>query len=155
MHKSTFWWEIFQNFIYALILETFYCRFINNTFFLCDRAESELIEFISNLKKKHLTITFKFTYLKININILYTKIFNNQNGVLCTTIYKKLKLSMLLSCHHDFLHNDSAHPKSLKESYVRIKGIWNIRYLKNFKDAFLNGAISLNFWTIISKEQCM
>ena len=70
-----------------------------------------------------------------------TKIYKNQNGILCTTIYRKP------NDRHNFLHYDSAHPKSLKDSIpfsgaLRIKRICSetskvIRHFKDLKGAFI------------------
>ena len=77
---------------------------------------------IGDLSKKRPTIKFDFAYSKISIVFLDMKLYKNQNGMLCTTIYRKsIDWSNFLSCA-------SAHQKSLKGSItfsqvLRIKRI--------------------------------
>ena len=86
---------------YLRNFSTFYCRFIDDTFFLCNGTESEL---------KNPTMKFEFTYSRTSITFLDAKVFKNKNGTLCTTIHRKP--SGRLNC----LHYKSAHPKALKDS---------------------------------------
>ena len=119
----------------------FYCRFIHDVFFLWNGTESELIKFIPHLNQKHPTIKFEFTYFRTRITFLDTKVCKNENGTLCTTIYRKP------SDRRNILHYKSLHPKSLKDSIpysqaLRIKRICSetsevIMYLKDLKDAFI------------------
>ena len=70
-----------------------------------------------------------------------TKIYKNQNEILCTTICRKPNVRC------NFLQHDSAHPKFLKNSItfsqaLRIKRIYTeaseiVRYFKDLKDAFI------------------
>ena len=82
--------ETWKNFTYTLIWETFQ-HFavdlgIENIFTLWNRTESELISFKGNFLKKEPTVKFALTYSKTKIIFLDTKIYKNQNGMLCTTI---------------------------------------------------------------------
>ena len=74
---------------YLRFFSTFYCRFIDKIFFLWNGIESELIKFIDNLNQKHLRIKFEFTYCGTSITFLDTRVYKNENGTLCTTIYGK------------------------------------------------------------------
>ena len=122
---------------------TFYCRFIDDIFFLWNGTESELIKFTDNLKQNHPTIKFEFTSSKISIIFLDTKVYKNENGRLCTTIYRKA------SDRHNFWHYKSAYPEALKDSipysqFLSIKQICSetsevIKNLKDLKDAFIKG----------------
>ena len=119
--------------------------------------ELELNEFIGNVNKKDPAIKFEFTYSKTSITFLDTNVFKNQNGILCTTIYRKPN-----DCRN-FLHYGSAHHKSLKDSTsfgqaLCIKQICFetselIKHFKDLKDSFIKKTISLVFCTIISREQ--
>ena len=129
---------------------TFYCRFIDDIFFLWNGTESELIQFIDNLNQKHPTIKFEFTYSRTSITFLDTKAYINENGTLCTTIYGKPSHS------RNFLHYKSMDPKVLKDSLpyseaLRIKQISSktsgiIKHLKDLTDAFIKkGVTNLKF----------
>ena len=125
----------------------FYCRFIDDMFFLWDRTESELIKFIHNLNQKHPTIKFEFDYYRTSVTLLDTKVYKNENRTLCATIYRKP------SDHRNFLHYNLAHPKALKDSIpysqaLRIKRISFeasevIKDLKDLEDAFIKKALSI------------
>ena len=64
----------------------FYCRFIDDIFFLWNGTESELIKFIHGLNQKHPTIKLEFTTI---VTFLDTKVCKNENRTLCTNISKK------------------------------------------------------------------
>ena len=83
---------------------------MDDIFFWWNGTESELIKVIDNLTQKHPTIKFEFTYSRTSITFLDTKVYKNENGTLCTTIYRKA------SDRRNFLHYKSAHPKALKDS---------------------------------------
>ena len=120
---------------------TFYCRFIDDLFFLFTWSESKLIKFLVNLNKKHHTIKFEFPYSKTSIIFLNTKVYKNENGTLCTTIYGKP------SDRRNFVHYKSAHPKALKDSIPYSQGLHikrtcsetpnSIKHLKD-RNPFLN-----------------
>ena len=97
---------------YLRNFSTFYCRLIDNIFFLWNGTKSELIKFIDNLNQKHPTIKFKFTYSRTSITFLDNKAYKNKNGTLCTTTYRKP------SGRRNFLHYKSALPKALKDSIL-------------------------------------
>ena len=107
---------------YANICMGKFERFIDDIFFLWNGTESELIKFIDNLNQKHPTIKFEFTYSRTSITYLDNKVYKNENGTLCGTIYRKP------SYRRNSLHYKSAHPKALKDSIsysqaLRIKQI--------------------------------
>lgn len=76
--------------------------------FLWKEMESELSEFIGNLNKKRPIIKVEITYSKASITFFNARIFGNQNGIVCTTIYRKP------NDRSKFLHYDSAHSKPFK-----------------------------------------
>ena len=89
---------------------TFYCWFIDDIFFLCNGTESELTKFTHNLNQKHPTIKFELTYSGTTITFSDIKVYKNENGTLCTTIYGKP------NDQRNFLHYKSVQPKALKGS---------------------------------------
>ena len=125
---------------YLRNFSTLYCRFIDDIFFLWNGTECELMKFIHNLNQNHSTIKFEFTYSRTSITFLDTKVYKNENGTLCTTIYRKP------SDRRNFLNYKLEHLKALKNSIpysqaLRIKRICSktsevIKGLKDNKDAF-------------------
>ena len=125
---------------YLRNFSTLYCRFIDDIFFLWNGTECELMKFIHNLNQNHSTIKFEFTYSRTSITFLDTKVYKNENGTLCTTIYRKP------SDRRNFLNYKLEHLKALKNSIpysqaLRIKRICSktsevIKRLKDNKDAF-------------------
>ena len=73
---------------YLRIFSIFYCRFIDDLFFVWNGTESELIKFIHNLNQKHPTIKFEFTYSRNSITFLDTKVYKNEIETLCTIAYR-------------------------------------------------------------------
>ena len=126
---------------YLRNFSTFYCRFIDDIFFLWNGTESELIKFIDIINQNYPTIKFEFIYSRNSITFLDTKVYKNKNGTLCTNIYRKQ------SDRHNFLHYKSAHPKALKVNMpfsqaLLVKRICSetsevIKHLKDLKDAFI------------------
>ena len=102
--------EKLQIYLYLRNFSAFYCQFIDDTFLLWYGTEFELAKFIDNLNQKHPTTKFEFTYFKSSITFLDTKVYKNENGKLCTTIYIKP------SDRRKFLYYKSTHPKALKDS---------------------------------------
>ena len=129
---QTFSWENLKNCTSTPNFSTFYCRFIDEIFFLWTGTESEL---------KNPTMKFEFTYSRTSITLLDAKVFKNKNGTLCTTIHRKP------SGRRNCLHYKSAHPKALKDSLpysqaLCIRRICSetseaIKHLKDLKDAFI------------------
>ena len=142
-YMQTSSWENLKNFenFYLRNFSTFYCRYIDDIFFLWNGTESELIKFIASPDQKHPTIKFEFIYSRTSITFLDTKVYKNENGTLWTTFYREL------SDRRNFLHYQSAHPKALKDSIpyrqaLRIKQICSetsevIKNLRDLKYAFI------------------
>ena len=92
-------------------------------------------------KKKYSSIKFDFKYSKTEIKVLETKIYKNNNGKLCLTIYRKP------TDWQNYLHFKSAYPPSLKKSiaYFQALRISNIctetnevtKHLTKLKETFL------------------
>ena len=116
-----------------------------------------MIKFIDNLNQKHPTIKFEFTYSRTSITFLDTKAYKNENGALCTTIYRKP------SDRRKCLHYKSVHPKVLKDSIPYSKALHlkqtcseRSELIKHLKDHLKmlssKGVINLKFWSITLKE---
>ena len=76
---------------------TFYCRFMDNIFFLWNGTESGLIKFIDNLNQNHPTIKFEFTFSKISIIFLDNKVYKNENGS-CALLSIEKQVITVISC---------------------------------------------------------
>ena len=124
-YANIFMGEFEKKFIYPCIKSfcNFYCRFIDDIFLLWNGTEEELLSFISKLNKCHPTIKFDFKYSKEQIDFLDTTVYKNrQKNKLYTKIYHKP------TDQRNFLHHQSAHPKSLIKSIpyaqaIRVKKI--------------------------------
>ena len=85
-------------------------------------SEQELLDFMSDLNKKHPLIKFEFKYSQIKIEFLDVLVYKDQNSMLQTAIYRKQ------TDQQSYLDAQSEHPKSLKDSIpysqaLRIKRI--------------------------------
>ena len=77
LRMQTFSWENLKSYSFTPTLRnfsTFYCRFIDDIFFLWNGTDAELIKIIDNLNKKHSTRKFEFTYSRTSITFLDTKV---------------------------------------------------------------------------------
>ena len=54
-----------------------------------DSSEQELLDFTSDLNKKHPSIKFKFKYSQTKIEFLDVLVYKDHNNILQTAIYKK------------------------------------------------------------------
>ena len=52
-------------------------------------SEQELLDFMSDLNKKHPLIKFEFKYSQIKIEFLDVLVYKDQNNMLQTTIHRK------------------------------------------------------------------
>ena len=66
-----------------------FLRFIDDLFMIWVDSEQELLDFISDLNKKHLSIKLEFKYSQTNIKFQDVLICKDQNDMLQTTIYRK------------------------------------------------------------------
>ena len=72
--------------------------------------EQELLDFISDLNKKHPSIKFEFKYSQTKIEFLDVLVYKDHNNMLQTTIYRK-KMD-----RQNYLDAQSEHLKLLKDS---------------------------------------
>ena len=107
---------------YKNLFSNFYCRFIDDIFFLWNGTAIQLQEFIKKLNNRHPTIKFDFKFSKTSIESLGTTVYKNkEQNKLLKTVYCKPTDRI------NFLHYTSAHPKSLIKSIPYIQAL----HLKN------------------------
>ena len=99
-----------------------YIRDIHDVFMIWTVSEQELLDFMSDLNKKHPLVKFEFKYSQTKIEFLDVLIYKDHNNMLQTTIYRKQ------TDRQNYLDARSEHPKLLKDSItysqaLRIKGI--------------------------------
>ena len=112
-YANSFMGKFEKTYIYPYINQcsNFYCRFINDIFFIWNGTVIKLQEFIKKLNNRHPTIKFDFKFAKASIEFLDTTVYKNkEQNKLLTTVYCKP------TDQRYFLHYTSAHPRSLKKS---------------------------------------
>ena len=96
---------------YINLFSNFYCRFIDDIFFLWNGTATQLQEFIKKLNNRHPTITFDFKFSKTSIEFLDTTVYKNkEQNKLLKTVYCKPTDRI------NFLGYTSTHPRSLIKS---------------------------------------
>ena len=81
-----------KSYIYPYISQfsNFYCRFIDDIFFIWNGTVIQLQEFIKKLNNRHPTIKFDFKFSKTSIEFLDTTAYKNkEQNKLLTTVYCK------------------------------------------------------------------
>ena len=66
-----------------------FLRFIGDLFMIWAGSEQELLDFMSDLNKKHPSIKFEFKYSQTKIEFLNVLVYKDHNNMLQTTIYRK------------------------------------------------------------------
>ena len=66
-----------------------FLSFIDDLFMIWTGSEQELLDFMSDLNKKHPSIKFKFKYSQTKIVFLDVLVCKDHNNMLQTTIYRK------------------------------------------------------------------
>ena len=64
-------------------------RFIDDLLKIWTGSEHELLDFMSDLNKKHSLIKSKFKYSQTKIEFLDVLVYKDHNNMLQTTIYRK------------------------------------------------------------------
>ena len=90
-----------------------FLRFIDDLFMIWTGSKQELLEFMSDLNKKHPSIKFEFKYSQTKIEFLDVLVYKDHNNMLQTTIYRKQ------TDRQNCLDARSEHPKLLKDSIPR------------------------------------
>ena len=112
-YANIFMGKFEKTYIYPYInqFSNFYCRFIDDIFFISNGTVIQLQEFIKKLNNHHPTIKFDFKFSKTSIEFLYTTVYRSkeQNKLLTTVYCKPID-------RRNFLHYTSAHPRSLIKS---------------------------------------
>ena len=102
-----------KTYIYPYInrFSNFYCRFIDDIFFIWNGTVIQLQEFIKKLNNCYSTIKFDFKFSKTSIEFLDTTLYKTkEQNKLLTTVYCEP------TDQRNFLHYTSAHPRSLIKS---------------------------------------
>ena len=94
-------------------------------------SEHELLDFMSDLNKKHTPIKFEFKYSQTKIESLDVLVYKDHNNMLQTTIYRKQTDRQ--SC----FDAQSEHPKSLKDS-IPYRQALQIKRICSLQQEFLN-----------------
>ena len=136
-----------KTYIYPYIYQfsNFYCRFINDIFFIWNGT---VIQF--QLNNRHPIIKFDFKFSKTNIEFLDSTVYKNkEQNKLLTTVYCKP------TDRRNFLHYTSAHPRSLIKSIpysqaLRLKKICAetselSKNLQVLKESFINRSFKEKF----------
>ena len=87
-----------------------FLRFIDDLFMIWTGSEQELLDFMSDLNKKHSSIKFEFKYIQTKIEFLDVLVYKDHNNMLQTTIYRKQR------DRQNYLDARSERPKLLKDS---------------------------------------
>ena len=94
-------------------------------------SEQELLDFMSNLKKKHSSIKFEFKYSHTKIESLDVSVYKDHNNMLQTLINRKQ------TDRQNYLDAQSEHPKSLKDSIPYSQAL-RIKRICSSRQEFLN-----------------
>ena len=112
-YANIFMGKLEKTYTYPYInqFSNFYCRFIDDIFFIWNGTVIQLQEFIKKLNNRHPTIKFDFKLSKTSIEFLDTTVYKNkeQNKLLATVYCKPTD-------RRNFLHYTYAHPRSLIKS---------------------------------------
>ena len=93
-------------------------RFCDDHFMIWTRSEQELLNFMSDLNKKHYSIKFEFKYSQTKIEFLDVLVYKDYNNMLQTTIYRTK------TDRHNYLDARSEHRKLLKDSIPYSQALW-------------------------------
>ena len=151
-YANIFMGKFEKTYIYLYInkFSNFYCRFIDDIFFIWNGTVIQLHEFIKKLNNCHPTIKFDFKFSKTSIEFLDTTVYKNkEQNKLLTTVYCKPADRI------NFLHYSSAHPRSSIESIpysqaLRMKKICAetselSKNLQVLKESFINRGFKEKF----------
>ena len=93
------WWEYLR----------FFCRFIDDLFFIWTGTESNLIEFINHLNSVNQDIKFTYKYSTRNMDFLDVTVMKDDEGNLTTDVFQKETDT------HSYLQQSSSHPNNCKK----------------------------------------
>ena len=108
-----------------------FLRFMDDLFMIWTGSEQELLDFMSDLNKKHPSIKFEFKYSQTKIEFLDVLIYKDHNNMLQTTIYRKQ------TDRQNYLDARSEHPKLLKDSIPYSQAL-RIKRICSSQQEFLN-----------------
>ena len=108
-----------------------FLRFIDHLSMIWTGSEQELLDFMSDLNKKHPLIKFEFKYSQIKIEFLDVLAYKDHNNMLQTAIYRKQ------TDRQNYLDPLSEHPKLLKDSILYSQAL-RIKRICSSQQEFLN-----------------
>ena len=108
-----------------------FLRFIDYLFMIWTGSEQKLLDFMSDLNKKHSSIKFEFKYSQTKIEFLDVLVYKDHNNMLQTTIYRKQ------TDRQNYLDARSEHPKLLKDSIPYSQAL-RIKRICSSQQEFLN-----------------
>ena len=91
-YTNTFMTDFESKNIYIHIIKdkiNMFLRFIDDLFIIWTGSKQELLEFMSDLNKKHPLIKLEFKYSQTTIELLDVLFDKDQNNMLQTTTYRK------------------------------------------------------------------
>ena len=151
-YANIFMGKFEKTYIYPYInqFSNFYCRFVDDIFFIWNGTVIQLQEFIKKLNNHYPTIKFDFKFSKTSIEFLDTTVYKNkEQNKLLTTVYSKP------TDRRHFPHYTSAYPRSLIKSIpysqaLRLKKICTetselLKNLQVLKESFINRGFKEKF----------
>ena len=113
-----------------------FLRFIDDLFLIWTGSEQELLDFMSDLNKKHPSIKFKFKYSKAKIEFIDVLVYKDHNNMLQTTIYRKQ------TDRQNYLDARSKHPELLKDSIPYSQAL-RIKRIRSSQQEFLSHTVKM------------
>ena len=95
-----------------------FLRFIDYLFMIWTGSEQKLLDFMSDLNKKHSSIKFEFKYSQTKIEFLDVLVYKDHNNMLQTTIYRTE------TDRQNYLDAQSTNLKLLKDSIPYSHALW-------------------------------
>ena len=108
-----------------------FLRFIDDLFMIWTSSEQELLDFMSDLNKKHPSIKFEFKYSQTKIEFIDVLVYKYHNNMLQRTIYRKQ------TDRQNYLDARLEHPKLLKDSILYSQAL-RIKRICSSQQEFLN-----------------
>ena len=146
--------HIFESIWIAFIL--YYCRFIDDLFFIWTHSEDELKQFLEYMNSVDENIKFTHKFSKHKIDFLDVTVIKDTQGNLSTDVYQKETDT------HSYLHQESAHPENCKKGipysqFLRLRRLCTKdntlkRRLTEYTEYFVNAGYSRKILKQIAKE---
>ena len=108
-----------------------FLRFIDYLFMIWTGSEQKLLDFMSDLNKKHPSIKFEFKFSQTKIEFLDVLVYKDHNNMLQTTIYRTE------TDWQNYLDAQSTNLKLLKDSIPYSHALW-IKQICSSQQEFLS-----------------